>query len=265
LAHEAWAALPLIVNDHVLGGLGFSFPAAHSFDEDERQFMQGLADHCAQALKRAQLAEQAQDMAAFQVRQRLARDLHDAVSQVLFAATTIAEALPQQWERHPARALEGLQQIILLNRAAMAEMRMLLLELRPEAINKTHLHTLLSHLVDAAKGRKRIKVALNVEGEDQELPSEVRVALYRIAQESVNNILKHSRATQFTVNLSWQEKEVRLSIVDDGQGFDLAQRDGGLGLGMMRERAEDIGASLDIMSRPGEGTRITVLWQGPAA
>ena len=122
------------------------------------------------------MAQQAQAAAAIEERQRLARDLHDAVSQILFAATTIAEALPRVWERDPQKSLKRLQQVVTLNQLAMAEMRTLLLELRPETILKTDMNMLLNQLVTAAKGRTNIGADLKVEAKDLALPPDVHVA-----------------------------------------------------------------------------------------
>jgi PAS domain S-box-containing protein len=261
--NSAWAALPLIVDGRVLGGLGFSFPSERMFEAAERRFMLTLADYCALALERAQLAEQTKEAAAMSERQRLARDLHDAVSQVLFSSTTIAESLPRHWKNQgdPQKALERLEQVVTLNRAAMAEMRILLLELRPEVMDKTELKTLLKHLIEAAQGRKRIQVDFAVEGPDVELPRDTHIAFYRIAQESIHNVLKHSQATELSAHLAQQENRVVLTVNDNGEGFDPNQSFAGLGLVSMRERAAAVGGTLEILSEPGCGTRIRAIWQ----
>ncbi len=259
--HQAWAALPLIVNERVIGGIGLSYTKPRAFDDEERRFMTTLAHHCAQALERTRLTEQAKELAATAERQRLARDLHDAVSQVLFSSTTIAEALPRQWERDPETTFDLLKQVVVFNRAAMAEMRTLLFELRPESIEHTDLGTLLNYLVDASRGRKLMEATLVVEGEPCRLPPDVHIALYRIAQESINNILKHSQAAACTVLLSQEAGGIVLSVRDNGQGFDVGKFSGGLGLSIMQERAEAIGAKLTIASQPGGGTLVQVQWR----
>jgi len=257
---QAFACLPLWSGKKKLGSLLVSFPASRSMDGAFRVLLTTIADYCAQTLERVKLAEQATEAAAFEERQRLARDLHDAVSQTLFSATTIAEALPRQWDRAPEKTQERLAQVVTLNRAAMAEMRALLLELRPDAIDKTELKVLLSQLIDAAKGRKYIKTQLNMRGTENNLPSDVHIAFYRIAQESINNILKHSQATQFVVDLDQGADTVRLTITDDGRGFDPGQEQAGLGMGNMRERAAAIHATLDVNSQPEQGTSVRLVW-----
>jgi len=259
---QSIASLPLIVNKRTIGGLSLSFRRPQRWDDERRAFMLALAGQCAQAMERAQLHHQSQLAAALEERQRLARELHDAVSQTLFSATIIGESLPNLMERNPERAAEQLGQIVTLNRAAMSEMRTLLLELRPEAILKNSLAALLGHLVDAAKGRKSLRAQLNVDAADDPLPSNVHIAFYRIAQETINNILKHSGATQISVDLDAQPDHVYLHIADNGRGFDRGAITAGLGLDNMRERAASIGAILDILSEVDKGTQVTVRWEG---
>lgn len=210
------------------------------------------------------LSEITQEMVALQERQHLARDLHDAVSQTLFAATSIAESALYSYERNPVGSAEMLQQVLTLNRAAQAELRTLLLEMRPEAIRKNTLSKLLSQLVEVAQGRRALKVETKFEVSEEPLPQEVLIAFYRIAQESINNILKHSEAKRFTVYLSQQSQNVLLRITDDGRGFDMTQSSSGFGLNTMKERAQEIGASLEIISEPGQGTITLISWDNQA-
>ncbi len=195
-----------------------------------------------------------------QERQRLARDLHDAVSQTLFSASLIAEVLPRLWERNPDEGRKRLEEIRQLTRGALAEMRTLLLELRPAALVDADLGDLLRQLAESITGRARIPVTVEVEGHCP--PSaELKVALYRIAQEALNNVAKHSEATQATVSLHCQSDKIELIIRDNGKGFDVNTRSpSSLGLGIMQERAKGIDATVNITSQPGQGTTITVLW-----
>ena len=209
------------------------------------------------------LAHQVQEKAVVAERNRLARDLHDAVTQTLFSASLIAEVLPRIWERDPEEGRRRLGELRELNRGALAEMRTLLLELRPSALVEAELADLLRQLAESVTGRARVPVALEVEGTGA-LPAEVKVALYRIGQEALNNVAKHAGASQATVSLRCQPGTVTLRIRDDGRGFDPASiAVESLGLGIMRERAEAIGARLAIESRVGQGTKVTVVWDGP--
>ncbi|MBI5667666.1 MAG: PAS domain-containing protein [Chloroflexi bacterium] len=260
---QSFIGAPVYLRYELIGFINLFCRQADGFTEAHAERLRLFAEAIATALQNARLYQQAQELAAYEERQRLARDLHDAVSQTLFSATTLAEALPRLWQRNPQRTMEQLDQIVLLNRAAMAEMRTLLLELRPEAILNTRLNRLLTQLVEVVQGRKRMAAELVIEGDDEErLPPGVHLAIYRIAQESLNNVVKHSQATRFTVKVNRRPGYIRLCIQDNGRGFDAAQLSGGLGLDTMRERAEAIGATLDVSSTPGEGTEINVIWEG---
>lgn len=258
--HKAWVALPLIADAKAIGAIGFSFPTSQTFTEDEIAFMQTLAQQCAQAFERARLYEQANEAATLAERQRLARELHDVVSQSLTAATMLAESAERMWKKDPDRALEIVSQVIKHNHAAQAELRTLLWELRPEAVLKTKLNDLLKQLIQIANGRRGLHAELTCEGEDEPLSEAVHIALYRIAQECINNIVKHSHATQVQVHLRQAKEGFSLRIADNGRGFDMTQVSGGLGLGTMRERATAIHAALTITSEPGGGTVIELSW-----
>ncbi len=223
-----------------------------------------------------QLSEKAQELAVMEERQRLARDLHDAVSQTLFSASLIAEALPEIWQASPDEGQELLVKLQQLSRGALAEMRALLMELRPAALVEASMSDLLRQLGQAVSGQEGIPVTVTVDegralqlGESpaSELPAEVRIALYRIAQEALNNVVKHAQASQVEVGLRCtsppQGMHAELWIRDDGLGFDpgTASQDR-LGLGIMHERAESINAQLKIESEPGRGTQVEVLWTG---
>lgn len=163
----------------------------------------------------------------------------------------------------PKKTLSQLGQLHRLTRGAQAEMRTLLLELRPTAILEADMTTLLRQLVDSVQSRKRIVMSLQIE-ESGQLPPEVKVSLYRIAQEAVNNIIKHSDASEAFVHFNSQSDQVELVIGDNGKGFDLNQVTAtSLGLKIMRERAEAVDAILTFASQDKQGTQITVVWNNP--
>jgi len=200
-------------------------------------------------------------------RSRLARDLHDAVTQTLFSAGLIAEALSTSWESDRDEGRQLLKELRQLTRGALAEMRTLLLELRPAALVEASLDDLLRQLADATTSREGAPVTVTVEGQCA-LPTDVHIGLYRIAQESLNNVVKHARASQVTVSLLSPPaggmkggEGVELRIGDDGRGFDPdCVPPDRLGLNIMRERAQAIGATMVVESRPGRGTQIRVVW-----
>jgi signal transduction histidine kinase/streptogramin lyase len=218
------------------------------------------------------LAEKAAETAVNEERNRLARELHDAVTQTLFSASLLAEALPTSWENDPDEGRQLLIDIRQLSRGALAEMRTLLHELRPTTIAETDFSELLRQLAEAVTGREGVPVKVDVHCRCN-LPPDVHVALYRIAQESLNNVVKHARASEVSIRLECSKcmddgdaahvaRKVSLTVEDNGRGFDgqkhMAE---GMGLGIMRERAESVGAALRITSQPGEGTRTEVVWE----
>ena len=209
-------------------------------------------------------AREIKEKTAIEERTRLARDLHDAVSQTLFSTSLIAEVLPRVWERNKEEGLKKLEEVRQLTRGALAEMRTLLFELRPAALADADLNDLLRQLAESVIGRARVPVTLEVEGAC-EIPPDVKVALYRIAQEALNNIAKHSGASQAQVSLHCQPQGINLQIIDNGHGFDISRAaPGSFGLNNMKERAGQIGAALRIESKINQGTEITVDWHDHA-
>jgi PAS domain S-box-containing protein len=207
-----------------------------------------------------ELAEKAADEAVAADRTRLARDLHDAVTQTLFSASLTAEVLPDLWDMDAEEAKRSTEELRQLTRGALAEMRTLLLELRPAALTQTHLSDLIKQLCEAFIGRSRLPIKLNIEG-DCPLPPEVQVAFYRIAQESLNNVFKYARATLVNVGLFISSNTVRFEVCDNGVGFDMStSKPTSLGMRIMRERAEAIGADFHINSTLGSGTCVEVTW-----
>jgi PAS domain S-box-containing protein len=208
-----------------------------------------------------ELAEKAADEAVTADRTRLARDLHDAVTQTLFSASLIAEVLPDLWEMDEEEAKNSTEELRQLTRGALAEMRTLLLELRPATLTQNRLSDLIRQLCEAFIGRSRLPIKLNIDGEDCKLPPEVQVAYYRIAQESLNNVFKYARATRVDVDLFVSCSSVRFEVRDNGLGFDTATaKPTSLGMRIMRERAEAIGAEFHVSSTPGAGTCVEVIW-----
>jgi len=258
--YHARLAVPLIAKDEVYGGIELYYPEPTEFSTEEIDLAVSFSDQAALAIENARLRAQAEQAAVAAERSRLARDLHDAVTQTLYSASLIAEVLPRLWKRNPDQVRRSLEDLRQLTRGALAEMRTLLLELRPAALTKVALGDLLRQLAEAISTRIGVPVTLTVDGECS-LPSEVRVALYRIAQEALNNVAKHSGANWVTVSLCCQPEEVELLVSDDGRGFDVqdisSER---LGLGIMRERAEAIRATLKIESQIGHGTQVVVIW-----
>jgi signal transduction histidine kinase len=261
--YGAWLAVPIITKDEVYGGMLLYYTEPRALSEEEIQLATTFCDQAALAIENARLREQVEQAAAAAERERLARDLHDAVTQTLFSASVIAESLPRIWATNPQEAQNGIEELRHLTRGALAEMRTMLLELRPAALTEKPLGELLCHLADAVTGQTRIPVLITVEGEAP-LQPELQVALYRIAQEALNNVAKHARASRAAVSLRCTPGSVRLEVTDDGCGFDAAALPlEAMGLRIMQERAAGIEAAFEIESQPGQGTRLRVDWPGP--
>jgi two-component system nitrate/nitrite sensor histidine kinase NarX len=172
----------------------------------------------------------------------------------------MADVLPRLWEVDQVEAREQLQDLRLLARGALAEMRTLLVELRPDGLTDSSLAELLHQLGEATTARTRLPVSVTATG-DGTLPGDVQIALYRIAQEALNNATKHARASSVAMSVRCDNQCAHLEVCDDGKGFDLAMQSGGhFGLKTMTERAETIGALLTLDSAPGQGTQVRVSW-----
>ncbi len=258
---QSWMWIPLAVKGRVIGGVAVAHAEPDYFTVHHADLALTMANQAAITMLNAQLYEQVQTLAALEERQRLAQNLHDAVNQSLFSASLIAEVLPRLWQQHPDEVRESLEDLRRLTRGALAEMRGLLAELRPLELTDTELDDLLRLLSDAFTGRTNIPVSLNVVGQGV-LPVGVQIMFYRLCQEALSNIAKHSQAGRVTIDLLYESETVTLSIRDNGRGFDPERIESGhYGLIMMQERAQAAGAVLSITSRLGGGTEIAVRWE----
>jgi len=254
--------LPLVAAAATFGALSLGFSEPRMFTDSEKEVVTSMVFQCAQAIERARLADQASQLAVMHERQRLARDLHDNVSQLLFSSSVISEMLPRLWNTQPEKASKLADQLNTMVHGAMAEMRTLLWELRPESIIQTQLSNLLTQLSYAIRARQETEISVTVRTENEYiLPPNVQVAFYRIAQESVHNVVKHGHAAAISVLLRQTDEYTALIITDDGQGFDVNATGAGFGLRNMRERAASIGAQFSVKSQIGKGTRMRLLWK----
>ncbi|MCC7208968.1 MAG: PAS domain S-box protein [Anaerolineae bacterium] len=257
---HGYAVIPFQLQGEIIGFVSLTSSRPGFFTPLMVERLQLLAHQVALAVQSVRLHQQAQALAAVKERERLARDLHDAVSQTLFAASVIAESLQRRWQTN-ARLNEGrLKQLVQMTRGALAEMRTLLLELRPNALLEAGLDTLLPQLALSIQSRKQLEVDVQVESTFPP-PPDVKICLYRIAQEALNNIAKHADAARALVRLQRRGDSIELEVGDDGRGFDPQRVSGSsLGLRIMQERAEAAGVLLTITSAPGDGTHIRAVW-----
>lgn len=271
-------SVPLIIKQDIVGAMNLYYTNPRVFTQDDIDLAVSFCDQTALAIENARLREQAQEEAVTAERNRLARELHDSVTQTIFSASLIADVLPTIWKHNPNEAEVALDDLRKLTHGALAEMRTLLLELRPIGLGRVGLVDLLKQLSYGVSGRTRAQIKVQVDGEPV-LPTEVKLSFYRIAQEALNNVAKHSRADKVEIEIksvpasisrkpkrtaSHQRtfsESVSLLIRDNGCGFDPKSVMGEhLGLGIMQERASNAQVILSIRSKPGKGTEVLLRW-----
>jgi len=251
-------AVPLKVKDAVIGVLHAQSDRLEAFDASDLTVLQSLAQQAAIAIENARLYEQAQQVATLEERQRLARELHDSVTQSLYALTLYGEAAGRTLASGDhQRAAEHLTVMRDTAQEALREMRLLIFELRPVALEQEGLAAALRARLEAVEGRAGLHIQMDASG-DLALPMPLQTELYRIAQETLNNTLKHAKAQSVRLNLARDGALVTLEVVDDGIGFDLQAPRRGLGLKGIAERARLLNGSMELNSQPGQGTRIRV-------
>jgi signal transduction histidine kinase len=253
--------VPLLVQNRAVGMLTLDHDQAGHYTARHADLALTIANQAAIAIENARLFEQAQTLAVVMERQRLARELHDSVSQALYGIALGARTARTLLDRDPRAAAEPIDYVLSLANAGMAEMRALIFELRPESLEIEGLVAALSKLADSLRARHQLDVRAEL-GEEPDLGLEVKEALYRIAQEALHNIAKHARAGAAELRLAAPTPDspaVTLDIRDDGAGFDPSGAfPGHLGLRSMRERAARLGGSLAIDSAPGRGAHLRV-------
>ncbi|BCY18185.1 hypothetical protein hrd7_20340 [Leptolinea sp. HRD-7] len=261
-------SVPIEIREENYGSLTLYYRKQHAVTEEEISLARDFSNQAALAIDNARMRTQIKQDAVTEERNRLARELHDSVTQNLFSANLIADTIPVLIQRNPQKALEGLDELRLLTKGALAEMRSLLLELRPNALEDTSLEDLFHQLAETASGRLRKPVSLEIKGQAF-LPSDIRLTFYRIAQEALNNIIKHAEAETIKISLTLTPDEVDgtctsavLVIQDDGCGFkDIPDSAIHLGFCIMKERAQNAGADLEIKSKVNIGTTIQLSWK----
>jgi PAS domain S-box-containing protein len=260
-----YLGVPLHFKSSVLGTLGLIRANNCSFEEEEVSLAGLIAEELGVAVENARLQQQARQLAVVQERERLARELHDSVTQSLYSVTLLAEAGRQRSQAEgDVQMSQYLARLGEIGQQALKEMRLLVYELRPLVLRREGLAGALQQRLEAVEQRAGVRARLLVEGgsptEWTELPGDVETALYRIALEALNNTLKHAAAGEVTVRLRLEPPRVSLEVADNGMGFDLNAQSatGGMGLTSMRERAEQVGAELDIQTAPGAGCTVRI-------
>ena len=272
-------AVPILLGERVLGVLNVE--AADPFTPEDAAGLEIVTDQLAVAIENARLFAAAHRAAALEERHRLARELHDSVTQQLFSLSLMAQAVGPAFERSPAEGARRAERVVELSRAALAEMRALLAELRPAEAPRTPVQhgsggfgvervrraglvdALRAHAADAVGALPSgATLAVTVEGDGYVTqPAAREEALYRIAQEALNNVVKHARARRAVIRLACGEGGTTLTVRDDGVGIPDrgAGTGGGFGLATMRERAEAVGGTIRVVTAAGRGTAVEVV------
>jgi len=260
---RAELAVPILLGGRLLGVLDVA--GTNPFSDDDLTGLVIMADQLAVALANATLYERAQTVGVLEERQRLARDLHDSVTQLVFSLTLIAQSVSAAYRRDPLEGERRLARIVELSQQSLAEMRALLAEIRPAGPVPSGLVPALQKHFERVGPREKLEIELDA-GTYAPHSRDYEEALYRVVQEALNNVVKHARAGRVSVRLAQTGGQVHLSVVDDGQGFEMEALDsrpankdgGGLGLVGMRERVDRLGGRLSIESAVGAGTTVAV-------
>ncbi len=256
---KVYIGVPISRGRRVWGTLSIVASDSAQFGADEVELLTSVGEEIGLVVENARLRRQAERLLVVQERNRLARELHDSVTQSLYSVTLFAEA-----GRRTAVAArneetaEYFTQIGKTGRQALKEMRLLIHKLRPSILSKEGLVRALQQRLNSVERRAGVEGQLTVTG-DTKLSPLLEDALHQIAQEALNNALKHALASKVAVHLDTSHSEhIMLRIEDNGRGFDLetAAHSDGLGLTSMRERAESFGGELRIQSAPGQGTTV---------
>lgn len=248
--------IPLLVKGSTLGLL--TLFKKTDFSAEDARLMRIFAGQAAIAIDHAQLTSFSQEMAILEERHRLSRELHDSVNQLLYGISLYTEAALRQMDQGNLEAARRyLKNIEESDRAALKEMRMLIFGLRPSGLSQMGLQASLAQRLKSVEEKLGLQPSFKWRVTSP-LEAHVEEALYGIAQEALNNVIRHAHAHTISIRLAENEQRLTLTIKDDGQGFDPEQTAGGLGLKTMRERAASLNARLKIDSQPTQGTRITV-------
>ena len=252
--------VPLRIKDKVIGVISAASDRESAFDQSDETILQTLSNQVSVAIENARLYEQARHLAILDERQRLARELHDSVTQSLYGISLYAQAAAGNIKaKQVDQAAEYIEDIQNTAQESLADMRLLIYELRPPILDKEGLIAALQNRLISVEDRARIKSSLQTNLSER-LPAQFEEGIYQITREALNNIIKHARAKNVSIQIQQVSESILVEISDDGIGFEpeTARREGRLGLVSMQEHAQAQGWNLKIESSPGNGTRIKV-------
>jgi len=250
-------SVPMFLAGEFRGFISIHHSEAGTYRPDEIELAQSLAQHVMMAVHGQQVAEQERQAAILKERARLARDVHDTLAQgftgVILQMEAAEEAL---FDENPDAAVQRVRRAREIARESLGEARRSVHALRPQALDKSGFAEALQSMLKNTTVGTSLRTSFCWEGEPMILPANVEETLLRIGQEALSNALKHAHPTEFHIRLCFKSDTVRLEFFDNGKGFVVGQTNGGVGLLGMKERAEQIGATLTISSEPGKGTKV---------
>jgi signal transduction histidine kinase len=256
---KCYAGIPIMVRGDMRGVFSLFASVEDSFGAEEMALLTSIADHLGIGIENSILWEQSRENAAIEERNRLARNLHDSVTQLLYSLTLMAGSTKKMLDRdHDLDDVKNsVSRLGDTAHQALKEMRLLLYELRPAVLDSEGLINALRHRVETVEVRLGMKVDLKA-NELPELSSDVEDALYHIALEALNNIVKHSESKNAKIEFAIKDGNIVMKISDNGKGFETDRPHSGLGLRNMRERGQLLGGDVEVASTPGKGTQVRV-------
>ncbi len=256
---RSWIGVPLIVREEVIGALAVDKEQPDYYDDEDGQSIMAFANQAAIAIENARLYDRSREQDILKERNRLARELHDSLSQSLFSMVLNAEAAMLFFDTEPEKARSQMKLLYETANAALKEMRTLIFELRPANLEQEGLAAVLTKHCRTTAERYGLKIEVDVKGQ-RRLSLPVEKALYRVAQEALNNIVKHAQATHVIVTLNTQDNWAYLTVQDNGVGIvSKTTKLNTLGLTSMRERVEQLDGFFEIGPNPtGSGTLVKV-------
>ncbi|MFW6190884.1 MAG: histidine kinase, partial [Candidatus Bipolaricaulota bacterium] len=262
--YGAFISTPLVVGEELYGVIVLYYNYPREFTDEEVGLATSFADQASIAIENAWLSEKMEEAAVFEERNRMARELHDSVTQTLYSVTLFAEAAKRMADqRNPAQVRSHLENVERMSQQALKEMRLLIYQMRSPGKAGGHFEDKIKSRLGTVERRSGVEFSLEVKGKP-DLSEEEAEELYLITQEALNNAQKHAEATRVDVLLDARTESLKLKITDNGRGFDPdeARKGGGMGLNNMKERADNINADLSVKSEPGKGTTILVKKSG---
>jgi signal transduction histidine kinase len=256
-------SVPMKTRQRTVGVLSvYNKEGEGGFTDRDAELATFFANQAAAAIENARLYEQSREYAVVEERNRLARELHDSVTQSLFSVSLLSQAALTLLDRDPAKARERVERANELSQGALAEMRALIFQLRPMTLQEEGLLSALKKHLNAVQSRDGRLVSLVVTGSARRLPAPIEDATFRIVQEALNNVIKHAgEASTARVELDFGSDLLRVTVIDDGAGFDVsahaaAPPAGKFGMSSMQERAQGVRGRLQVESAPGKGTLV---------